>query len=442
MCNYKTVLCCVIAFIVAIACTKENSMEQSLLNPEQVSTIVSINEAEQKLDEIIQIMNVTKSAGAERKKIVSKYGLTMKDVPGTKSNGDQPYAYIFNFENESGFAVMSADKRVTPLLAYAMKGNVEENAEIDNPGLAVYMSLLEDYFEKTLGNDSVDVNASDWSYTISSEYYDMINGFCPVKWGQGAPYNYYCPSTSGIRTMTGCVATATAQLMCAYQYPESYNGYEFDWDNMIKSYWELDSIITSLLPENSGQLGGFNIFDYELDTGMSQTARLMQQLGLPENLNMDYGPYMSTSNRLLIIRTLENMGYASGGEMMRFDPSTVKERLERVKRDLREGYYCIAAGDQFTRDENGNLQIENVGHVWLLHGMMTLTYTAPTIGKSREEDYFLCNYGWDGDSDGYYLAGVFDIHSGPVLPDPVKSSDLDETKEGFTNVNYIFGIRK
>ena len=181
---------------------------------------------------------------------------------------------------------MSADKRVTPLLSYALKGNLEKNKEIDNPGLATYMSLLEEYVDNVIAIDTMQLRLDtiDWYYAGIPDFAVMINGYCPVKWGQEYPYNYYCPTEDGQNTLTGCVATAVAQLMCTYRYPDSYNGYEFDWQEMIDS---------KKIIEGTARFDGRTYFLGEPDAGMHQIARLMQQLGLPENLDMNYGKHGS-----------------------------------------------------------------------------------------------------------------------------------------------------
>lgn len=235
---------------------------------------------------------------------------------------------------------MSADKRVTPLLSYALKGNLEKNKEIDNPGLATYMSLLEEYVDNVIAIDTMQLRLDtiDWYYAGIPDFAVMINGYCPVKWGQEYPYNYYCPTEDGQNTLTGCVATAVAQLMCTYRYPDSYNGYEFDWQEMIDS---------KKIIEGTARFDGRTYFLGEPDAGMHQIARLMQQLGLPENLDMNYGKHGSGAYMKSILRTLENFGYAKGAIFLM--NSLVKgQYLEKISSELKDGYYCFVSGAKKT----------------------------------------------------------------------------------------------
>ncbi len=51
-----------------------------------------------------------------------------------------------------------------------------------------------------------------------------------VSWHQGAPYNNDCPMGDGGRTVVGCVATATAQIMKFWEWPETGIGsFEYEW---------------------------------------------------------------------------------------------------------------------------------------------------------------------------------------------------------------------
>ena len=88
-----------------------------------------------------------------------------------------------------------------------------------------------------------------------SNDYPVISPLVKTKWDQGKPYNDECPRINGVRCVTGCVATAMAQVMNFHKYPERGEGTviielketddpvslrlsdrAFDWDNMLDSY--------------------------------------------------------------------------------------------------------------------------------------------------------------------------------------------------------------
>ena len=363
---------------------------------------------------------------------------------------------------------MSADRRVTPLLAYALSGNLEKDGEIDNPGLAIYMSKLEKYFEYITINDTTPKQQDTlyWGYIGPPEFSTMINGYCPVKWGQAYPYNYYCYLPDGEHAHTGCVATAVAQLMCTYRYPDKHLGYEFDWEEMINfdnslPPAEADTLITIEPPDEGGGLIGMidttQNTTPEIDSAAIPIAWLMRQLGLPENLNMEYKPGASDAKMENIPRTLENFGYESGGEFI-YNYLHPEQIQSRVREELASGYYCIMSGVSYEYKTESS-PIDTIGmdspeidiaghHCWLLHGLLKLRALLydeePHPANPKIEYYYLCNFGWDGYADGFYLSDVFDTKEGPKFSDPdTKSTEIDPDKRNFSYfLDYIVGIRK
>lgn len=89
-------------------------------------------------------------------------------------------------------------------------------------------------------------------------------------------------------------------------------------------------------------------------------------------------------------------------------------------------------------------------HGWLGHGLMTLFTTHKIYQYPRgwitlgpvETYYIKCNFGMNGQHDGYYLSEVFDTTSGPSYSDtePTRS----EVVEGYYQyyMDAIVNIRK
>ena len=256
-----------------------------------------------------------------------------------------------------------------------------------------------------------------------------------LSWGQWYPYNYYCPQY-GERHMapTCCVATAVAQLMACYRYPENYKGHGFDWDLMISESNAMDNPGTG-----EGVSPVIPIYpDIEIippdslplpvpSEGLLQVARLMEQLGLPENLGVYYTDSSSSAYTPFVPKTLINFDFLDGGiftDLSDFEDDKEMFKMNLIN-ELKKGYYCIIRANE-TR-ANGS------GHCWLLHGLLTMTNIADHPGK--KEYYMLCNFGWDGNSDGYYLMDVFNTTKGPVIP---YSDGIGNYSEG---IKYIIGIR-
>lgn len=173
----------------------------------------------------------------------------------TRNAGEIPAVYIFAPENGDGFAVVSADDRVTPLLGYSDYGTLNSN-DI-NPTLqwwldeyAKEVEWLRGVSQSGFGEDFVSPRFSLRAAESRKEILPMITS----QWNQSAPYNNDCPRNGDAVCVTGCTATAMAQVVRYHHLPLSknpgqasvtYNGetytYDFDnasfdWDNMLDKY--------------------------------------------------------------------------------------------------------------------------------------------------------------------------------------------------------------
>ena len=134
--------------------------------------------------------------------------------------------YVFNVGSDEGFVLVSAHDSGEVVLGYAESG-------------AFDVATLPD-------------NARVWLECVAGlEGQNIQNAFAPVRpllatqWAQREPYNQLCPNNSS----TGCIATAMAQVMKYYGWPQSattaipaYSSYDelppttFEWDRILSGY--------------------------------------------------------------------------------------------------------------------------------------------------------------------------------------------------------------
>ena len=57
---------------------------------------------------------------------------------GESEEGDSLSIYVFNFDNDEGFAIMSGDNRLPSLIALAENGNITEEEEIEDEGIGLF----------------------------------------------------------------------------------------------------------------------------------------------------------------------------------------------------------------------------------------------------------------------------------------------------------------
>ena len=117
-------------------------------------------------------------------------------------------------------------------------------------------------------------------------YYEVTATVGPMvstRWNQGNPYNLYCPTACGSSTNTGCVATATAQIMKYWNYPtHGIGSHGYAWDGCGGK----------TLSANFSDAYDWSNMPNQLSSSSSQTqkaavAELCYEVGVA--VEMDYG---------------------------------------------------------------------------------------------------------------------------------------------------------
>lgn len=149
-----------------------------------------------------------------------------------------PLFYVFN--SDDGFAVISGERNCIPLLAYSYNNQYQHDDVIsparmwfDHYAQQVAMIRNESVF-----NPSSQQLWRNYLENLQNESKDNeeVVPFVTSQWDQDNFYNFYCPrdlrGTSNGRAVTGCVATAMAQILYYFRWPDSGNGlYSYEHDN-------------------------------------------------------------------------------------------------------------------------------------------------------------------------------------------------------------------
>ena len=373
----------------------ENNNADDGNTPPVQTTKISMDQAQAELMQILKDVDQATTRAGGTRQISNSYTWALDTENATRSSDEEtPCVYVFNFDDEQGFAIMSGDTRVPSLLALAESGSLIEGEEVENPGLQIFLDNMIQtmgFFPPEIPLQPVTPCPEDDTYVGVAQSWENIiyypNGFCPVKWGQGSPYNDYCPIKEGKPTPVGCVATAVAQLMAVHKYPSTYNNHIYNWTELIKQKY------------------GKNLSP----TYKNQLANLMVDLGLPSNLKMNYSPTGSTSSIGYVENTLKNFKFSSTGNLKNYTTSGAVEELKNNIPILIEGVV----------NEDG----KEAGHVWIGHGLMERKreikwYDGQGLYRYSTYEsiwYILCNWGWGATDDGYYLSKVFNTGPCTVL---------------------------
>lgn len=151
--------------------------------------------------------------------------------------------YIFNRANNGGFILIAGDDAVSPVLGYCDEGS------FDPDNIPPQMQWLLSEYSRELAFARTHNSSPRKTVSLSTSVSPLIQ----TQWDQDAPYNNECPSLNSSQTVTGCVATAMAQIMYYYKWPLQGTGNHsytwnsgtlsadfsqstYDWNNMCLTY--------------------------------------------------------------------------------------------------------------------------------------------------------------------------------------------------------------
>ncbi|MDE7375576.1 MAG: C10 family peptidase [Muribaculaceae bacterium] len=303
----------------------------------------------------------------------------------TAEAGAQPCAYVFQ-SAQNGFVVAAADDLAPAVLGYSDQGTFVLNDNV--------RYWLEEYgrqIEWANRHGAEPMQAPQHAERAS------VAPWLTTKWNQDEPFNLLCPIYDHHRSVTGCVATAIAQVMNFHQWPDKgvgSNSYTaqainqtvtfdfasttFDWANMLDTY------------PNSGN-----------DATQAQrnaVATLMKACGV--SCNMNYSPSASGAfSRDAGIGLIKYLKYDRGIEYMERKYYSPTQWEDIVYEQITQGplYYSGANSE--------------AGHAFVIDGYSS-------------GGYFHLNWGWGGTSDGYFLLTALDPSSQGI---------------GGSNAGYNFG---
>jgi len=260
--------------------------------------------------------------------------------------------YVFNAEDNGGFVIVAGD-RVKDILGYSERGNFDLAKAPSNVRwwLGQYEKAISSLGKET--HRAISRRAE----TVK----DAISPFITTTWGQFSPYNDQCPEINGEHCVTGCVATAMAQVINYTKWPESATG-------EIASYTtKTNQIAVPKLEATTFDWG--NMTDTDI-------ARLMRYCG--QAVKMDYGLGESGSYDANIPGALiGKFGYDNNIRIVYRNGYNSETWENMIYNELKAGRPIIYGG-----------QSGNSGHSFICHGYM--------------DGMYYINWGWDGMFDGYF----------------------------------------
>jgi hypothetical protein len=312
----------------------------------------------------------------------------------------QPGMYVCNYA-QGGYAVIAADRRLRPILAFGEHGVLPAQKVLTQQDLPDgLLSWLENIKEITVAlrrNSAVNTPTPDaiagWRDLVDAPVLSsptptsipqlskgtpasnpvlrlpddtgtpppssstQLGPLLVTTWGQGSGYNDYTPASSrsdyNYHCPTGCVATAMAQIMYYWHYPAN----AFNWAAMQPSY------------------------------GTPATSQLMAACG--QAVETDYHEDRGSADDDFVDDRLKGWyGYSSADFISNQDPGL----YNNVKNDINNRRPVLLGGFSSTTFGWGS----GDGHAWVCDG-----YIQSYMDGNGYLQYHM-NWGWNGSYNAWY----------------------------------------
>lgn len=288
-----------------------------------------------------------------------------------------PAYYIFNDASNRGYVIVSGDDALPAVIGYSDSGS------LNLKNLPIQLQTLLYRYEQRVAHVRATGASSLRSATAPLTYAKALVGpLVQTLWNQSIPYNNMAPKLDNEgRAVTGCVATAMAQLMYYHQWPTIGTGsHAYTPEHNGGAYGELSVDFSKstyawsdmLLTYRTNTAGVKNWTDDQAKA----VARLMYDAGV--SVDMDFSPDESGAYTASVSHALtEYFGYHAH-YLLRTN-TYGNEFYAAIKAELDASRPLIMAG----AGAGG-------GHAWIIDGY-------------DENGYLHSNWGWGGIANGYFL---------------------------------------
>ena len=339
-----------------------------------------------------QALQVAQAFLREKGKTVQTIDMPRKGKSMAKQ-GNAAY-YVFNNGDSDGFVIVSGDDRTEQILGYSMNGAFDEEDMPEN--VKAWLQTYADQIE-SMGNGP--------RRAPSHTYHDAIPVIIKTLWGQDTPYNNACPpyiiGGNTYSSVTGCVATAIAQIMYHYKYPTAVTTAipAYSYEDQYGSH-SVEELATTSFEWNKMK------YDYDLTYTSEEAAAvatLMTYCG--RSVGMMYSPGSSGASDVKLVGALSKyFGYDKSLQRLSRSQYSTYQWQEMIYGELSAGRPVFYSGDTDTGS----------GHAFICDGY-------------NGEGKFHFNWGWNGRYNGYYALTALN-------PDPTHQEA--GSGSGSTGYNY------
>lgn len=317
-----------------------------------------------------------------------------------------PAAYFFNI-GSNGWIILAGTTVIDPIIGYSEEGTlVMENLPANMMWwVNGYADMVSEVQELDAENDYPDHER--WvSFKENKDMYsskgDVQHKLMAEVWGQGddnrPTYNKLCPQNSqGRYAVTGCVATALAQIIHYYRSPQQPTG--------IASYWLRSQTDDTTMPNvrlrvDFDTIAPFNFLlmpnvpvdswgrQQCTDAEMYEVARLSYYVGL--SVKMAYSPDGSGALSQDVPNSMKKYFKYTESTLRYRNGNTDWTYVNAIRSELLNGNPLYMSGASSTGSGG-----DAAGHAWVCSGY-----------KEQDTSQYYMNWGWDGGGNGFFNLGA------------------------------------
>ena len=276
--------------------------------------------------------------------------------------------YIFNTDDGNAFVIVAGDDRAVNVLAYGSRA-------MDINLVPCNMQWMLDHYKRQM--DFLRLHPDLLLADAAVRSGVVVSPLVSCTWNQRSPFYNQCPTSGTQHCLTGCIATAMAQVMYYWKYPaeapamDAYTsdvngvtvgalpGGTFDWDNMLDVY------TTSATTQQKDAV-----------------AMLMRYCG--QASHMGYGTSASGAYSEDELAGMILFGYNADAELLDRDDYSAQDWASMIEAQLAAGCPILYGGVDADK---------NAGHAFVVDGCAGGMYHV--------------NWGYSGSGDGYFVLDAF-----------------------------------
>jgi hypothetical protein len=395
--------------------------------------VISVEDAMQTLDLFLSENPLPQTRSGEMRRYNKVFQYFHKNV-NTRTDTDAatteglPTAYVINFENDEGFAVLGANEAIPDIIAVTESGHIDPvNLQVNGSSNILETDIFNDMDESEIIEFNENVTITDESLLYSQEDEDYYVGYADAdklsselirqgiessyrqyemadpweggasgatslkystrspllsySWNQNSPYNSYCKRGGKKQkgALTGCSTTAMAMIVAYNEFPQTL-------------------IIDDTQINYSGIKSGNSIASVT-STYKNQIALLMG--GIFKDVKKITGGGFTLITPKQIEKCMESFKYSN---VKRISASSLTpSMIDKISTMLKDSKPVFISA--IPKEVNGYLS----GHSWVIDGAK----------YSSKNTYLLhMNLGWSFSSNGYYSTDCLNPADAEEYDDP------------------------